>query len=117
MSSKKTIVIIDEFSKKPYGRYTRELQPGEEDTTGERFRKDFLAPALRKYDHVHVDLTGYNRYGPSFIDEAFGGLIYSKEFSSKEILNKLTYEHKDLPSIEVMIADRINNAIQYEEKN
>lgn len=109
----KKIVIVRDFSVKPYGRYTSEVAPGEEDTTGENFRKTILAPALKEYAKVHVDLTGYNRYGPSFIDEAFGGLISSKEFSPDEVYGKLTYQHDLLPSIVALIKDRIDTAASY----
>lgn len=116
MSTVKKIIIINDFSDKPYGRYSKEVQPGEDDTTGERFRRDILAPALRNFDKVHVDLTGYNRYAPSFIDEAFGGLISSGEFTSAEVRKKLTYEHRNLPSIVQLITNRIDNAAEYENK-
>ena len=62
-----TITVINDFSKKPYGRY--ESDGGSD--CGYLFRKNKLVPALKKHEKVHVVLTGYNRYGRSFIDEAF----------------------------------------------
>ncbi|EJD6474801.1 STAS-like domain-containing protein [Providencia rettgeri] len=103
--SQKTITIVNDFSKKPYGRY--EIDG---DGNGERFRKKLLAPALREFDHVIVDLTGYNRYGRSFIDESFGGLIRYEGFTKKQLEEKLTYKHNDLPSIILLIDERINAA-------
>lgn len=105
MMSKKTITIVNDFSKKPYGRY---LDDG--DSSGEEFRKKHLVPALRDYDEVLVVLTGYNRYGRSFIDEAFGGLIRSENFTKSDLDQKLRYIHSDLPSIELLIKERIEAA-------
>lgn len=106
----KTLNIIQDYSSSPYGRYSHEVQKGEEDTTGERFRKKYLIPALQEYQKVHVNLTGYNRYARSFIDEAFAGLISSGEFTLADLKDRLTYEHKDLPSIEALIKDRMEFA-------
>ena len=113
--SKRTINIVRDFSPTPFGRYTREVQPGEEDTTGEHFRLEILAPAMHQYEKVHVDLSGYNRYGPSFLDEAFAGLISSGEFQPDEVRKKLTYSHDMLPSIIELIDNRINHAISFED--
>lgn len=106
-TNEKTIKIVKDYSKSPYGRYSNEVQAGEEDTTGERFRKELLEPALHQYDYVIVDLTGYNRYARSFIDEAFGGLISSGAFTLHDLQQKLSYRHDDLPSIVELIRSRI----------
>ena len=106
------INVVRDFSPTSYGRYARELQPNEENVTGERFRDEFLIPALNQFDKVHVELTGYNRYGPSFIDEAFGGLISVKHFTLEDIHNRLTYSHDLLPSIVELITRRIEHAAQ-----
>ena len=103
----KTINVIKDYSTSPYGRYSHEVEQGEEDTTGERFRKEWLVPALRQNDTVIVNLTGYNRYARSFIDEAFGGLISSGEFTLQDLQQKLIYQHDDLPSIVELIRKRI----------
>ena len=109
-NERKIINLVKDYSSSPYGRYSSEVQQDEEDTTGENFRKNFLIPALEQYKQVHVDLTGYNRYARSFIDEAFGGLISSGEYSLSDLQGRLTYEHKDLPSIEALIDDRMKFA-------
>lgn len=82
--SEKTIKIADEFSKTPYGRY-----PDDGDNNGQSFREEHLVPALKEYDKVIVDLDGVRGYGSSFLDEAFGGLIRKKYFTSKELWQKL----------------------------
>lgn len=103
----KTISVVKDFNTKPYGRY-----PRDGDGCGQFFRDNILAPALRTNDRVHVDLTGYNRYGRSFLDEAFGGLIRESGFSGEQIKSKLTYSHDLVKSIEYVIDERINAAIE-----
>ncbi|EHR6401698.1 STAS-like domain-containing protein [Vibrio parahaemolyticus] len=90
----KTINVVDEFHPRPKWRYRHEG-----DGSGQEFREDVLRQALKDFDSVHVDLSGYNRYGPSFISEAFGGLIRDEGFSLAYLKQHLTIEHKQLPSI------------------
>ncbi|MDE8034629.1 STAS-like domain-containing protein [Actinobacillus equuli subsp. haemolyticus] len=108
------LVIVDEFSKSPYGRYKSTLLPTEEDTSGETFRETLLAPKLREAiknnDILNVVLTGYNRYARSFLDEAFGGLIRECGFTYEQILKHLSYEHATIPSIPAVIKERIEKA-------
>ncbi|MDI3399624.1 STAS-like domain-containing protein [Pseudomonas sp. V88_4] len=99
-----TINVVKDFSKKPYGRY-----PNEGDC-GQTFRQEKLAPALREYDKVHVILDGYNRYGRSFLDEAFGGLIREEGFKWADLKERLTYSHSQVKSIETLIEERLEAA-------
>lgn len=98
----KIITVVKDFSKKPYGRY-----PDDGEGCGEFFRKRLLAPALREYDRVHVVLDGYNRYGRSFLDEAFGGLIRDEKFTYEDIVLRLSYTHSLIPSIPALISSRL----------
>lgn len=82
--SKKKIVICNDFYFAPGGRY----YPKDGDYTGERFRDEFLIPALKNNDKVIVDLDGTRGLGSSFLEEAFGGLIRNG-FSLQELLHKL----------------------------
>ena len=107
----KVINVVKDFHEKPYGRYRNDA-PGCEFTSGETFRQEILAPALKEFDTVVVDLTGYNRYGRSFLDEAFGGLIREEGFSSSEIEEKLTYKHDLVGRIIDVIDERIAAAIR-----
>ncbi|WP_440778716.1 STAS-like domain-containing protein [Pseudomonas syringae] len=100
-----TITVVTDFSKRPYGRY-----PEDGFGCGQYFRKQLLVPALEQYDHVHVVLDGYNRYGRSFLDEAFGGLIREEGFSWEDLQQKLSYTHSKVKSIESLIADRMEAA-------
>lgn len=103
-----TIEVVKKFSPKPYGRYQKPDDP--DDRSGERFRKEFLAPELRKNDKVHVVLDGYNRYGRSFLDEAFGGLIRYEGFTKQDLDEKLIYTHSLVESIVRLIDERIEAA-------
>lgn len=104
-----TIVVVKNFHPQPYGR-TPEDGPGCELTAGSVFRDKILAPALRKYDHVTVDLTGYNRYGRSFLDEAFAGLIRVSGFNYEDLKQRLTYKHDMVSSIISIIDERMQAA-------
>jgi hypothetical protein len=64
------ILIAEQFSKSPYGRYT-----ADGNYSGENFLNNLLSPALDKYRTVTVNLDGTFGYGASFLDEAFGGLV------------------------------------------
>jgi len=105
----KVVKVVKDFHEKPYGRYKSD-GPGCEYTSGETFRVDILAPALREHEAVIVDLTGYNRYGRSFLDEAFGGLIREEGFTSSDLEKKLTYKHDLVGRIIDVIDERIEAA-------
>lgn len=108
----KLIVIVKDFHPQPYGRYKSDC-PDCPLTSGEAFRENVLAVALRKYDRVTVDLTGRNRYGRSFLDEAFGGLIRYENFTKADLDKKLIYKHDDLESVLLIIEDRISKAEEH----
>lgn len=82
--TKKIIAVADEFTRAPIGR-KRTDGP----YSGERFREEFLYPALIQYDEVEVLLDGTLGYGSSFLDEAFGGLIRENHIPLQEIMKKL----------------------------
>lgn len=99
-----TITVVKDFNPKPYGRY-----PSDGEGCGENFRK-FLAPKLRSYKRVHVILDGYNRYGRSFLDEAFGGLIREEGFTYSDLKMRLSYSHSLVKSIVIVIDERLEAA-------
>lgn len=78
------ISIAEDFTKAPAGRYKTDGP-----YSGERFRDDFLIPALQDADRVIVDLDNTLGYGSSFLEEAFGGLIREKGFTLDEIKKKI----------------------------
>lgn len=64
------IKIASDFSPYPGGRYRTDG-----DWTGEAFREEKLLPALQADETVVVDLDGVRGLPPSFLEEAFGGLL------------------------------------------
>ena len=100
----KIINLAEEFTNHPFGRYRDD---GER--SGEVFRDDILIPALEKYDHITVDLSGSNYYGSSFLEEVFGGLV-RKGFKKADLDRKLLYIHKGLPSVVKEIKNYIDRA-------
>jgi hypothetical protein len=68
--NRKMISIAKDYTDTPAGRYR-----SDGDFSGERFRDEYLVPALRENDVVEVDLDGVMGFGSSFLEEAFGGLV------------------------------------------
>ena len=69
-NEKIVINIADDFSDFPVGRDRRTNK-----YSGDRFRDDLLLPHLRDNKIVEVDFCNMFACPPSFMDEAFGGLI------------------------------------------
>jgi len=80
----KVIKVSKVFSKMPCVRYRVNGKK-----SGEEFREDILAPALKENDTVEVDLNGVIALGSSFLDEAFAGLIRERHFTYPELTKKL----------------------------
>lgn len=70
MNDTVTINIGKDFSRYPVG---RGLEDG--DSNGEKFREDFLRPALAAHHTVRIELDDALGYNSSFLEEVFGGLI------------------------------------------
>jgi hypothetical protein len=106
----KIIKIVKAFSKRPYGRY--EKIHGE--ASGESFRKNLLVPELRKAIEdgtiLEVNLDGYNRYGRSFLDEAFGGLVREEGFSYEQVIQHIKVRHSTVKSFELLVEERLKAA-------
>lgn len=64
------IKIADDFSRHPGGRFRKDGPH-----SGEAFRESLLAPAIASSDEVVVILDGVAGLPPSFLEEAFGGLM------------------------------------------
>ncbi len=99
-----TIDVARDFSRFPFGRYR-----ADGDRSGEVFREEKLAPAIRDHDHVTVDLSGSNYYGSSFLEETFGGLV-RKHFTRDQLNEKLTVKHDKLPSVVLEVNKYIKRA-------
>lgn len=90
--------MVIHYQSRPFGRF---FTDGPQ--SGEAFREDVLVPFLEaipgKLEQT-IDMTGYNRYGPSWIEEVFGGL----RRNHSELLRRVTVipKHNELPSLVVM---------------
>jgi hypothetical protein len=64
--------------------------------SGEWFRDDILAPALREAaansEILTIVLDGTSGYGSSFLEEAFGGLIRRRMFAPRVVRDTLKIE-------------------------
>ncbi len=103
----KTISIAKQFSPNPAGRY-----PEDGPFNGERFRQDFLIPALNDSDVVTVVLDGVSGFGSSFLEEAFGGLIRKHLLDKSTFKDRLIVEYNKNNSDLAFYADLINEFMQ-----
>ena len=86
----KQIDIAKDFSDTPLGRY-----PEDGPFSGERFREEFLYPALKEHGTASVSIDGTEGYGSSFLDEAFGGLVRKGYYTAKQLEEVLKIECGD----------------------
>lgn len=100
-----TIKVVEDWNPRPFGRY-----PNHSEFCGKNFRTKLLQPMLQRATHVTVDLTGYNRYGRSFLDEAFGGLVRDEGWTPEQLHTCLDIIHEELPSIPQIAWFRIKEA-------
>lgn len=104
LMQREIIRIAEQFSRFPYGRY-----PDHGPNNGERFREEYLIPALRDGRELAVDLDGARGLGPSFLEEAFGGLVRAG-FSPEQINSLIRVNSEDDPSYLEEIQSYINDA-------
>jgi len=64
------INVATDFTRFPAGRYITDGK-----YSGEKFRQDFLIPAIAAGKAITINLDGVMGYGSSFLEEAFGGLL------------------------------------------
>lgn len=107
------ISLAKDFSRIPGARF-----PKEGDYSGEEFRCQFLAPALKfaieNDDSVTVELDGTAGIGTSFLEEAFGGLIRIDKFSLDQITKSLIIISNEVPDYLDEIKEYLNEASEKE---
>lgn len=82
--NEKVINVATDYSTTPAGRFVVDGP-----YSGQRFRDEFLYPALQQYDQVQINLNGTLGYGSSFLEEAFGGLIRERGLTLAQIKSKI----------------------------
>ncbi|RLW63946.1 MAG: DUF4325 domain-containing protein [gamma proteobacterium symbiont of Stewartia floridana] len=95
--------IAEKFSRYPAGRFNSDGP-----YSGEKFRDDYLVPAIKGKKSLVVDLDGTRGYGSSFLEEAFGGLVRAG-YTKEAILSVITLKTDD-DSLLLEIMDYIDNA-------
>lgn len=85
------INICKDFSEYPSGRTRKEG-----DYSGEEFRESILLPKFEDAEHLneklYIDFDGGYGYGPSFLEESFGGLVRA---GKKGVWNRLEIKSND----------------------
>jgi len=79
--------------------------------SGQAFREVHLTPALQEHEVVRILLDGTIGYGSSFLEEAFGGLVRSDDFTTTNLKGKLTLVSEDRSLIHE-IWGYINDAVR-----
>ncbi len=107
------IKIAKDFSYAPGPRYIREGK-----NSGELFRRELLAPAIRKAisrkEKLTVDLDGTAGYGRSFLEEAFGGLIREDKLDYQTIVDALVVVSSEQPILKEKINAHLKKAHEEE---
>jgi hypothetical protein len=89
------ISIANDFSRYPGGRWRKDGPH-----SGQQFREDILAPALKAVaddpaGKVIVDIDGAAGYGSSFLEEAFGGVVRENVVPVAVLNRKLEIQSHD----------------------
>lgn len=100
------INIAKDFSRTPFGRFVTDSP-----FSAEKFRKEFLVPALRSGEQeVVVDFSGIALgVGSSFLEEAFGGLVRKEGLPKGGIKRRLVIKG-DMPFYKEQIERFIDSA-------
>lgn len=85
MGDRAVISLAKDFSRHPGPRLRTQGRH-----SGQQFREDVLLKKLSQHEHVVVDLDGTSGIGSSFIDEAFGGLIFASGMDSDVVKRRVS---------------------------
>jgi hypothetical protein len=102
------IKIAEEFTDSPGARYK-----ADGGFSGQEFREKLLKPrfdALKPKEFLEIDFDGCYGYPPSFLEEAFGGLV--REIGdSKVVENKLKFKADEEPAVITKVKKYIQDAL------
>ena len=103
------INIAKEYSKTPGGRNVSEGP-----YSGEDFRDTCLLPvaikALKENAHIEIHLDGGFGYAPSFLEEAFGGLV--RELKDGRLLDIISIISEEEPPLITDISKYMKEALK-----
>jgi len=99
------INIGKQFSRFPAGRYI-----GDGDSCGQKFREDWIVPAISVGTKVAIEFDDALGYGSSFLEEAFGGLVRSgfSKARLKDLLKLVTSDE----SLKIEVEQYIDDAVE-----
>ena len=106
------IIVAKDFTDTPGTRFRTH---GEH--SGQEFRETLLKPkydALKPREILEIDFDGTYGYPPSFLEEAFGGLvreIIKEKGNPEEVERKLTFKADERPDLIIKVKKFIQNAI------
>lgn len=109
--------ISDKFTKLPGGRYKKNG-----DKSGEQFREEILTDlidmCLAKNEKLQLDLDDVYGFPPSFLEEAFGGLLRKdfKKYNEQSLKEVLEFIADDEPPLKEIIWSYISDAERSEKK-
>lgn len=116
LSTTMRIKVSQDFAFAPGARYEHEGP-----NSGERFRREILAPAVRRAidtkQKLEIDLDGVAGYGRSFLEESFGGLIREDHLAYESILDTIIIVSKEQPSLRTRVYQHLLKAYENEAKS
>ncbi len=90
--------IAEQFTRYPGPRYEKQGP-----YSGQKFLNDVLIPNIERGEDITIDLDGTVGYGPSFLDEAFGGLIREGTLTFEEFTKRIDFiSSRDYITKEIM---------------
>ena len=98
------INVARDYSPTPLGRYNTHGK-----FSGQRFRDEYLIPALKRNTYLVIDFDGVAGLPSSFLEEAFGGLIRKGVISAKEFQSRVKIQATK-PSLS-LAKDRVNKYV------
>lgn len=101
------VSIGSDFSRFPFGR-----KPEHGPFSGEAFRTTHLVPFLRDGQVIEVVLDGARGLSPSFLEEAFGGLVRDG-FAESFLLNHIKVVSVSDPSYVAEVWGYIKDAMKH----
>lgn len=112
MQSNCVIRISDDFTAYPIGRHSKDGPH-----SGERLREEFIKPMLQRCNLITIILDGVKfPYAPSFLDEAFAGLIRDKTLDLASFNQRIKLISNDDSSYIEEILDYVTKSHQYAAK-